>query len=239
MNWKEIYLDEKNNTFSFRDRILFQGHSFLDALKFHAPGLAPVMDKSGWYHIDVNGTAIYRERYLKAFGFYNERASVITEDGSIPINTNGEKIGNTYYDWCGNFQENVCTVRNKNGQYFHIDLEGNLCYPSTQQYSYAGDFKGGYACVMNEQQQFTHINKQGDFLHGKWFDDLGVFHKKFATARDKDGWFHIDFSGKELYPHRFAMIEPFYNGRAFVEDFSGRKVILLEDGALNFLRLRE
>jgi len=53
---------------------------FLEVLKFHPPGLAAVLDKTGAYHIDLSGEAVYAQRYLRTFGFYNERAAVV--DGS-------------------------------------------------------------------------------------------------------------------------------------------------------------
>jgi hypothetical protein len=89
---------------------------------------------------------------------------------------------------------------------------------------------------MNDKQQFTHINKKGDFLHQKWFLDLGIYHKGFAIARDENGWFHIDFEGKEIYSHRFSQIEPFYNGWAFVTDKLGNKQIISESGIVKNLR---
>ena len=187
-------------------------------------------DNSGWYHIDTNGTPIYTERYTKAFGFYNSRAAVIAKDRWFHINTNGSRVYSKHYKWCGNYQEEICSVRTKNGAYFHINLDGKKCYPES--YHYAGDFKYGFACVMNDQQLFTHINKAGKYLHGKWFLDLGVYHKGFATTRDASGWFHIDFKGKAIYEHRLKLVEPFYNGWAFGETKNGRKCIVSEEGEI-------
>ena len=192
MNWKDIQLNEQTNTFIYQGQQLFQDQIFLDALKFHAPGLAPVKDDTGWFHINVNGLPAYPQRYKRTFGFYNNRAAVITPKGWSHIHPNGALVMDNHYEWCGNFQEGLCTVRNRVGEYFHIDKHGDKAYSET--YSYAGDFKYGYACVMNSQQYFTHINCKGDLLHGKWFKDLGVYHKGFATARDEEGWFHIDFN---------------------------------------------
>jgi len=62
--------------------------------------------------------------------------------------------------------------------------------------------------------------------------DLGVYHKNFATARDKRGWFHIDMQGEELYPQRYLMIEPFYNGFALVTDSDGKKIVINEQGEI-------
>jgi hypothetical protein len=38
---------------------------FEEVLKFHAPGLAPVRDATGAYHISPTGRAAYTERYLR------------------------------------------------------------------------------------------------------------------------------------------------------------------------------
>ena len=77
---------------------------------------------------------------------------------------------------------------------------------------------------------FKHINTEGRDLNGKLFVDLGVFHKNYATARDSIGWFHINKDGEQLYKERFRMVEPFYNGSAFVETNSKKKIIIDEGG---------
>ncbi|MDR0798543.1 MAG: hypothetical protein LBN18_02115 [Dysgonamonadaceae bacterium] len=61
---------------------------------------------------------------------------------------------------------------------------------------------------------------------------LGMFckHKNFATAKDKDGWFHIDKNGNEVYRERYLAIEPFYNGFALVTQFDEQKIIIDEKG---------
>ncbi len=52
----------------------------------------------------------------------------------------------------------------------------------------------------------------------------------FATAKDENGWFHIDLNGNELYKERYLIVEPFYNGFALVTDFSNNKMIINEKG---------
>jgi len=59
---------------------------------------------------------------------------------------------------------------------------------------------------------------------------LGVFHKTFATAKDKEERYHIDKQGNELYQERYEAIEPFYNGFALVTEFDNQKVIINEKG---------
>lgn len=227
MNWKDIKVSNDNTHFLFDEKPIF-GKTFIEVLKFHSPGLAPVFDKSGAYHIDINGNELYPNRYSRTFGFYCNRASVIDGNRWFHINEKGDKVYSVSFLWTGNFQENICTVRNDNNQYLHIDLNGNRIYADN--YVYAGDFKDGIACVKSQDGFYRHIDNKGNFINNKSFLDLGVFHKNFATAKDKNGWFHIDRQGNELYNNRYHSIEPFYNGFALVTKFDNEKIIIDEKG---------
>jgi hypothetical protein len=79
-----------------------------------------------------------------------------------------------------------------------------------------------------------HISYDGNDLNGKLFNDLGVYHKSYATAKDEIGWFHIDKEGNELYKERYVFIEPFYNGYAIVENKNYKKLIVDENGKIIF-----
>jgi hypothetical protein len=74
------------------------------------------------------------------------------------------------------------------------------------------------------------MDASGRLVHDCWFLDLDVFHKRFARARDEDGWFHIDVRGTPAYRRRFASVEPFYNGQARVERFDGGLEVISEAG---------
>ena len=132
------------------------------------------------------------------------------------------------YAWAGNYQENLCPVRDHDNRYFHIILSGERAYPLS--FVYAGDFKDGFACVKTNKGVYRHIDCKGAFLHDWEFIALGIFHKNFATAKDKRGWHHIDKAGKEIYQARFASVEPFYNGFALVTLFDDEKIIIDEAG---------
>lgn len=232
MDWSAIQVSEENNSFIYKGELLFN-KKYEEVLKFHSPGLAPVKDASGWYHIDANGVEVYKERYDRTFGFYFNRASVLCKDLWFHIDDRGERLYDVNYAWTGNYQESLCSVRDFNNQYFHIDLDGNPIYES--KYRFVGDFKDGYACVKQLNGFYKHIDQLGNILNNKTFLDLGVFHKNYATAKDENGWFHIDKQGNELYKERYAMIEPFYNGFAVVDTFEKTKQIIDENGvkALN------
>ena len=201
---------------------------FIEVLKFHAPGLAPVIDASGAYHITADGNTAYDERHVCTFGFYEGFAAVHSTGGWRHIRADGTPPYSQRYAWCGNFQEGRCPVRDAHGLYFHIDAEG--CPAYQERYRYAGDFRDGHAVVQNDAGDHTHININGVPVHGEWFRDLDVFHKGYARAADARGWHHIDLAGRALYDRRFRMVEPFYNGQARVEGHDGSLSVIDERG---------
>jgi len=227
MNWQNIKVSADNTHFIFEGEPVFK-KVFKEVLKFHSPGIAPVRDKSGAYHIDINGEAIYSERYTRTFGFYCNRAAVVLNEKCFHINELGKQVYHNSFLWAGNYQENLCTVRDVHNQYFHIDLNGHKIYSET--FIYAGDFKDGFACVKTSSGFYKHIDTKGIYLNNIGFHDLGIFHKNYATAKDKEGWHHIDKQGKAIYKQRYLAIEPFYNSHALVTQFDNQKVIINEKG---------
>jgi hypothetical protein len=232
MDWQDFTVSEDGTHFLFNGKPAFD-KKFIEVLKFHAPGLAPVKDETGSYHIDISGNELYRERYSRTFGYYCNRAAVTMDGDCYHINERGERVNLESYSWVGNFQENLCPVRDQANNYFHIDLNGNRVYSVS--YTYCGDFKDGYACVRTLDGLYRHIDRTGAFLYDREFLDLGVFHKNFATAKDKDGWFHMDKKGQELYSNRFLSVEPFYNGYALVDNLSSKKIIIDAEGNIGII----
>jgi len=229
MKWQTIKLSRDRKSYSFDGEKVFE-KEFIEALKFHAPGLAAVADESGSYHIDAYGKELYKERYSRSFGHYCNRAAVVLNEKSFHLTEKGTRAYKEDYVWCGNFQEDLCAVRDNESKYYHIDLEGYRTYK--ENYSYVGDYKDGIACVKKENGLYQHIDTDGNFVHSNEFLDLGIFHKNFATAKDENGWHHIDKNGAELYSQRYLIIEPFYNGHALVETFENKKIIIQESGGL-------
>ncbi len=227
--WRSFGISEDASHHVYRGGSAYSSR-FREVLKFHEPGLAPVLDGSGAYHITPDGLAAYEPRYVRTFGFYEGRAAVHSEDGWVHILPEGNPLYEKRYTWCGNFQEDRCAVRLVGGDYLHITGDGSVAYG--ERYRYAGDFKDGYAVVQREDGRHTHIDASGVPLHGQWFQDLDVFHKRYARARDSEGWHHVDMMGKPLYRERFKSVEPFYNGQARVEGFDGSLSVINESGLL-------
>lgn len=201
---------------------------FQSVLKYHPPGLAPVLDEAGAFHINLEGKPAYKKRFVKTFGFYCSYAAVQTAEGWGHISPQGQFLYPERYEWCGNYQENICVVRSKERAYFHIDIQGKRLYG--EDYAYAGDFKDGRAVVCNKEGKSSHINPQGKLIHNKWYERLDVFHKGFARAKDGRGWFHVTRNGYPAYDHRFADVEPFYNGQGHAQTLNGGLVLINENG---------
>ena len=227
VDWNLIRASHDGRGFLLHGQPLWMGR-FLRVLKFHAPGLAPVMDDDGWYHIDQHGEPHYPQRYGRAFGYYENRAAVCDGPDWFHIDPNGARVGATSFAWSGNFQEERCSVRASDRSYHHIQPDGSAAY--TERFRYAGDFRDGVACVKGSDGLFMHIDRSGQPIHDGRYLELGPYHKGVATALDKKGWFHIDEMGRELYPHRLSSVEPFYNGHALVRDLDGRQLVLDEFG---------
>ena len=232
-DWNDDWRDSKSapdgtHHVNVHDGQVLYGKRFHEVLKFHAPGLAPVLDDSGAYHITPDGNPAYESRHVRTFGFYEGRSAVHSADGWFHILTDGSPLYAERYAWCGNFQDGRCPVRLLDERYSHIDEEGRPAY--SERHRYAGDFKDGFAVVQRDDGRHSHIDQSGALLHGRWFLDLDVFHKNFARARDEQGWHHVDIKGQPLYQGRYRNVEPFYNGQARVEGTDGSLSVIGERG---------
>lgn len=231
--WKGIQI-APDQTHHLREGQPAYVERFEQVLKFHPPGLAPVLKDGKAWHIRPNGSSAYPQRFQRTFGFYEGLAAVlvIQDNESTPqachITPSGDAAYPQRYAWCGNFQEGRAPVRDPQGFYHHIDPNGQPL--NTSPWRYAGDFKDGVAVVQDSSGRSLHINRAGETLHERTFLDLDVFHKGYARALDEEGWHHIDLNGCPAYSRRFKMVEPFYNGQARVECFSGALEIIDEVG---------
>ncbi len=225
LNKIELSFDE---TYHLYDGNLLYQNRFENVMNFHSPGIAAVKNSDGAFHINLEGNAIYEERFHQAFGFYDELAAVCDDSGWYHIDLSGKPIYNERYSWVGNFQEGLCPVRLRNGNYKHIRNDGIFAY--NEEYKYVGDYKYGIAVVWQDNGQARHINNIGEFIHENEFDELGVFHKGYAIAKDHRGAFHINKQGVSIYSKRYKLVEPFYNGQALVAKHNNELLIINEQG---------
>lgn len=236
MSWKDLQVSACGTFHHHASGEAAYAGRYDEVLKFHAPGLAPVRTGADAWHICPDGSAAYARRFSRTFGYYEGAAAVVSDDRWHHIDTEGRDLYPQRYDWCGNFQHGRCTVRQLDGRYSHIDANGSDAYEA--RWRYAGDFRDGVAVVQRDDGRSTHIDPDGNFLHGRWFLDLDVFHKGFARARDEGGWMHVDRQGEPIYRSRYANVEPFYNGQARVERDDGSLAVIDELGQ-TLVQLRE
>ena len=206
------------------------GQRFKWVLPFHDPGLAPVENFEGSYHITPVGKPAYDVKFDRTFGYYQGFAAVQKGQLWFHIDAQGNRIYQENWDWCGNFQGGFCVVR-LNNRMFHIRPDGTKM--NENGWTYAGDFGENSAVVRDDFGLCGHIDINGQYLHDQKFIELGVFHKSFAIAKDQSGWHHIDQLGQSLYPFRFENLEPFYNGIAKAVTISGVDVLIDEKGNIS------
>ena len=231
MNYTEIKLNNTDTGFIYNNKPIFK--EFKRAMSFHKEGLAAVYDETGAFHINTDGEAIYNQRYIETFGYYDNIATVRDNIGYFHIDCNGKEINSQKYIWSGNFQEERCVVQTING-FNHINTKGKII--STEYFKYCGDFRYGIAVVHSFEGKAFHIDLDGNRINDKSFIDADVYHKGFAVVADKQGYFHVDKKGNAIYTYRFKKAEVFYNGWAYCEDFEGNKVRINENGEKLFLK---
>lgn len=219
-----------DGTHHTRGGLALYARRFEQVGKFHDLGLAPVLVDGEAWHIRVDGSPAYEQRYLRTYGFYEGRAAVRDEDGWFHIGPDGAAVSPRRYAWCGNFQEGRCPASTSDGAYVHVGFDDAQLY--AERWRYAGDYKDGIAVVQAADGRHTHVDDKGALVHRTWFVDLDVFHKGLARARDASGWTHVRRDGVPAYARRFASVEPFYNDHARVELHDGSLEVISPDGAV-------
>lgn len=198
---------------------------YTKVMSFHN-NIAPVELKGKAFFINTKNEQLFNTTYLKAYGFYEKIAAVCDKQGWFHITTDAKPLYSQRYTWVGNFQESLCVVRDSDNNYFHINSEGVRIYE--ENHSYTGDFKYSIAVITNKMGKSTHIDTQGKKTHNKYFEELDVYHKGSAIAKDTQGYFHINKNGDELYLNRYQKLEPFYNGIALATNFKNQKMTINE-----------
>lgn len=75
-DWQKLTVADDRTHHCFAGQAAYDDR-FDEVLKFHAPGLAPVQRGPEAWHIKTDGTAAYRQRYQRTFGFYEGFAAVV------------------------------------------------------------------------------------------------------------------------------------------------------------------
>ena len=157
--WKESVVSKDRRYHTVIGKPLYK-ERFDEVMSFHEPGLAPAKKGNQWFHICQDGIRSYRASFDRAWGFYFGLAAVNKDGTFYHITPDGRPMYELKFSWVGNFQENVCAVRDLEGRYFHIKPDGTRLY--TKNYRYVGDFKEGFAAVFDKDGHSFHIDREGE-----------------------------------------------------------------------------
>ncbi len=157
------------------DRYFIQAFGFYD-------GLAAVCDESGFFHINLDGKDLYKNRYAWCGNFVENKCSVCDFEGNyFHISINGERLYNENFIYVGDFKYGIAVAVLKNGKSVHIfengirvhNMEYDALYPYHKGYAVAKDSKG-----------FFHIDKAGKELYKERYAELEPFYNNKALATD-------------------------------------------------------
>ena len=127
----------------------------------------------------------------------------------------------------GNFQQHRSTVRDKDGAYFHIRVDGSILDGGP--YSYAGDFREGAAVVRGLDGLCRHVDLEGQLVNKKNSLILTIFTKGMPELEmNVVGSLSIVMERNDSW-QTLCRIEPFYNGQAHVRTHAGNRLILSEE----------
>ena len=133
IDWKNTTIAPDRSHHLYR-KTPFYKDRFEFVMKYHEPGLAPVYVGNESWHIDVFGKPAYNNRFWKVFGFYGGLAAFEEQNGWAHLLPDGTAAYDVRYEWCGNFQGGLCTVRLAEGLYRHIHKNGKSAYEDVEEY---------------------------------------------------------------------------------------------------------
>ena len=152
------------------------GQRFKWVLPFHDPGLAPVENFEGSYHITPVGKPAYDVKFDRTFGYYQGFAAVQKGQLWFHIDAQGNRIYPENWDWCGNFQGGFCVVR-LNNRMFHIRPDGTKM--NENGWTYAGDFRENSAVVRDDFGLCGHIDINCHDKHYNRISSVRLYYNRF------------------------------------------------------------
>ncbi|MGZ5243383.1 MAG: WG repeat-containing protein [Bacteroidia bacterium] len=164
-------------------------------------GLAPAMINGKWGYINTGGKMVIKNRFDKAYTFYNGYALVNEKAKWIVINTKGKTIwrfneGNLEID---EFSEGIATGKTIDGHFYIIPFKGILKQFSLQEYTELQPFNNGLARV-KKGGKFGFIDTSGHLKLPCIYDAAANF-KDTITSVEVGGFYHIiNKKGENIEP---------------------------------------
>jgi len=121
--WTKTQIADSGTHHTLNNKPLYAAR-FQTVQKFHAPGLAPVQDDSGAYHIDITGNPVYPSRYLRTFGFYEDKAAVCEKNGWFHLLPDGTPLYKQRYEV---FLPARCDAVSKQPNGYNVEQTLTMC----------------------------------------------------------------------------------------------------------------
>jgi hypothetical protein len=132
-----------------------------DYIDDFSEGLASVMLKGKWGHIDKIGKLVIPCKYGNSRAFKDGLARVCLNSKCGYIDKTGTQVIPCIYDDAYDFEGGLAVVI-LNGKYGIIDKNGKEVIPVIYDRVYIGDFSNdGLALVMTDKEQIGYIDKEG------------------------------------------------------------------------------
>lgn len=230
-------LKTQKDFFIFNERELYklgaalrEKHNLQAVGKFHE-GYAIAQDWDGnYFHVDLQGEQLYKNRFRKIKDFSEGRAVVGNEARLMIIDTTNKRIGKTYRE-VGIFSSGLAPVREKTGQWYYITRDGERI--ENNEYEQAGNFIDGVARVRKDDGLCYFIKQDGSLLNEIGYKEAQPFRDGLAAVGERGNLYHIDTFGKRLNAEEYVMVGLFSNGLANVTQNGKRFYITKEGKKLN------
>jgi len=195
------------------DRVFIQAFGFYD-------GMATVVDKAGFFHIDEHGKDVHEQRFLWSGNFQEQKCVVQDLDTNLfyHIDASGQAIYAEQYAYVGDYRYGIAVVTLSDGLSTHIDQNGQALHH--QFFLELDVYHKGYAIAKDERGYF-HINKQGKGMYHARYLKLEPFYNDRAVAIDQYQIKHILspsgalLSSIDALPAATDKIKNYYANQAF------------------------
>lgn len=160
-------------------------------------GRAAVADQTGWFHILVDGSPLYAERYAWCGNYQEGLCPVRRGDGSyVHLTESGAPAYAQAWHYAGDFRDGVAVIQRADGLHSHIRKNGSLLHG--EWLLDLDVFHKGFARA-RYPAGWTHVDMTGKALYHQRFAMVESFYNGQARVEGLDGGLQvIDEQGEML-----------------------------------------
>ena len=171
-------------------------------------GVAAVIACDHWFHIKVDGSPLYPDRYEFVGNFQSNLCVVCNNGGEyFHIDLHGLPAYNSRWSYCGDFRESSAVVQRKDGLSTHIDENGKLIHSCW--FQDLDVYHKGFARALDEDG-WHHINRYGKPIYQQRYAHVEAFYNGCSRVTGKNGsLLVIDETGHVIRSLRPALKDEF------------------------------